>query len=238
MPLRLPLTRPRVTYVLMAIIAVVFVIEELSGGSTEPQVLADLGANYGPYVTRGQVWRLFTANFLHIGLLHLVFNAYALYVLGQEAEALYGRSRFIAIYLLSGISGALGSYAFTYGLSAGASTAVFGLIGTLIAFFVRNRRLFGSVGSSRLTNLLSVAALNIFLGLTNPMIDNWGHVGGFVGGLTLGWIWCPFYQIESLPDGSRRVVDRTSLRSEWIGLGLFAMLLIAAFFAARSLHVQ
>lgn len=237
-PLRLPLAQPRAVYVFLAIIAIVFVIEELSGGSQEPEVLVGLGANYGEYVTGGEYWRLITSNFLHIGLLHLLFNAYALYVLGQEAEALYGGSRFVVIFLLSGVSGSLASYAFTYGLSAGASTAIFGLIGTLIAFFVRNRQLFGVLGSSRLTNLLVVAAFNIIYGLSNPVIDNWGHLGGFAGGLTLGWLLCPFYQIVVTHDGVRRVIDRTSLRSEAIGVGLFVVLLVVAFAAALSAHAH
>lgn len=236
--LRLPLTKPRATYIFLAIIVVVFIIEELSGGSQTSRVLIGMGANYGPLVTAGDYWRLFTANFLHIGFLHIAFNGYALYILGQETEALFGTARFVVIFLLSALAGAIASYAFTYGLSAGASTGIFGLIGTLIAFFVRNRQLFGVLGSSRLTNLIVVAAFNIFYGLTTPFIDNWGHVGGFIAGLTLGWLLCPFYQIVVTQDGTRRVIDRTSLRSESIGVGLFGVLLIVAFVAALSMHTR
>jgi rhomboid protease GluP len=237
MPLRLPLSRPRVTYVLLAIIGIVFVIEELSGGSQNVQVLINLGGNSGELVSKGQYWRLFTANFLHIGLLHIAFNAYALYWLGQETEALYGPVRFIAIYLLSCLSGAIASFALTYPVvSAGASTGIFGLIGTLIAFFTRNRQVFGAMGRGRLNNLLFIGAINLMYGLSNPAIDMWGHVGGFIGGLTLGWLLCPYYQIEQLPDGSRRVLDLNSLRSEWIGVLLVCVLLIVAFVAALLVH--
>lgn len=235
-PLRLPLSRPRVVYGLMVIIGLVFIIEELSGGSQNSRVLVNLGANYAPRVSAGEYWRLFTANFLHIGFLHVALNGYALYVLGQEAEAIYGSARFLVIFLLAGLSGAIASFALTYGLSAGASTGIFGLIGTLIAFFVRNRKVFGSLGRTRLNNLLFVAAINVIYGLSVPAIDNWGHAGGLAGGLLLGWLLCPFYQIEFAPDGSRRVIDNNSLRNEWIGVGLVVVLMAVAFFAALSVR--
>jgi rhomboid protease GluP len=235
-PLRLPLTRPRVVYTVMAIIGLVFVIEELAGGSQNARVLINLGANYAPRVSAGEYWRLFTANFLHIGFLHVALNSYALYVLGQETEAIYGSARFLVIFLLAGLSGAIASFTLTYGLSAGASTGIFGLIGTLIAFFVRNRKVLGSLGRTRLNNLLLIAAINVFYGLSVPAIDNWGHVGGLVAGLLLGWLLCPFYQIELAPDGSHRVIDNNSLQHEWIGVGLVIVLMAVTFFAALSIH--
>jgi rhomboid protease GluP len=234
--LRLPLTHPRVVYALMVIIGLVFAVEELAGGSQNSRVLINLGANYAPRVSAGEYWRLFTANFLHIGVLHVALNGYALYVLGQEAEAIYGSARFLVIFLLAGLAGAIASFALTYSLSAGASTGIFGLIGTLIAFFVRNRQVFGPLGRTRLNNLLLVAAINVIYGLSVPAIDNWGHAGGLAGGLLLGWLLCPFYQIEFAPDGSRRVIDNNSLQNEWIGVGLVIILMAVAFFAALSIH--
>ncbi len=235
-PLR-PLSRPRLTYALLAIIGVVFVIEILAGGSENPRVLVELGANYGPLVSAGEYWRIFTANFLHIGLLHIAFNGYALYWLGRETEALYGPARFIVIYLLSCLAGAIASFAFTYaGVSAGASTGIFGLIGTMIAFYARNQKMLGAFGRSRLNNLLFIGAINLMFGLTNPSIDLWGHAGGFSGGLMLGWLLCPYYQIDPLPNGSRRVIDLNSLRAEWLGVLLVSVLLAVAFVAALSYH--
>jgi rhomboid protease GluP len=234
---RLPLYRPRVTYVMMAILVVVFVIETLAGGSEKTRVLINLGANVGPLVTTGEYWRIFTANFLHIGLMHIAFNLYALYIVGTEVEMFYGPWRFLVIYLLSALSGAIASYAFTYGVSAGASTAVFGLVGTLFAFFTRNRAVFGEMSRTRLTNLIVVIVINIFYGLSAGTIDNWGHIGGFVGGVILGWLLCPFYQIEARTDGQHHVVDRNSLRTEWIGVGLVVVLMVVAFWAAVQQHL-
>ena len=235
--LRLPTYRPRVTYVMMGLLIAVFVIETLAGGSEKTSVLIRLGANVGPLVTTGDYWRLFTANFLHIGLLHIAFNLYALYIVGTEVEMFYGPWRFLVIYLLSGLSGTVASYAFTYGLSAGASTAVFGLIGTLFAFFTRNREVFGEMSRTRLTNLVVVIAINVFYGLSVSAIDNWGHIGGFIGGFILGWLLCPFYQIEARSDGLRHVVDRNSLRMEWIGVVLVSVLMGVAFWAALQHHL-
>lgn len=235
--MRLPTYRPRVTYVMMAILVVVFVLETLAGGSESSRVLISLGANVGPLVTTGDVWRLFTANFLHIGLMHIVFNLYALYIVGTEVEMFYGPWRFLVIYLLSGLSGAIASYAFTYGLSAGASTSIFGLVGTLFAFFTRNRDVFGEMSRTRLTNLIIVIVINIFYGVSAGTVDNWGHIGGFIGGFVLGWLLCPFYQIEARSDGYHHVVDRNSLRAEWIGVGLVVVLMVVAFWAAQQQHI-
>jgi rhomboid protease GluP len=215
-PLRLPTYRPRMTYLFMGLIVVTYVVETLVGllagdginGSQDPFILVQLGANFARAVTAGQYWRLFTANFLHIGLLHIGF---------------YGPARFLVIYVLTGLSGAIMSYAFTYGLSAGASTALFGLVGTLVAFFVRNRSVFGEMGTSRLGNLAFIILINLMIGVApGSQVDNFGHIGGFIGGAILGWLLCPFYQVE--------------LQAEWLGVLLVCVLTVVAFWAAWHYH--
>lgn len=233
--LHLPTYRPRVTYVLLGIVVTIFAVQTLTGG--DESVLLEWGANMGPRVTLGEYWRLFTANFLHANLLHLAVNMYALYVIGTEVETFYGPQRFLTIYLIACLAGAICSYTFTYRVSVGASTGLFGLFSTLVAFFTRNRAVFGEMSRSRLSNLVFVIAINVFIGLSIPAIDNWGHLGGFVGGIILGWLLCPFYQIEARPDGSRHVVDRNSLRAEWLGVGLVVALMGVAFWAARHHHL-
>ena len=98
----LPVNKPIATWVLLGIIIAVFVLETLSGGSTDTEVLVRMGAKVTPLIAAGEYWRLFTSMFLHIGVMHLFFNGYALFVLGTELERLLGWQRFLAIYLLSG----------------------------------------------------------------------------------------------------------------------------------------
>lgn len=233
--LRIPTSRPRWVWLFLAINGVVWVLMTLSGGSENTFVLLRFGANYAPAVAQGELWRLLTANFLHIGIIHLMINSYALYALGPETEALFGSPRFAVIYLLSGLSGSVLSFGLIpeAAISAGASTSLFGLIGALLAFFVRNRRHFGSAGQQRAAHYVFIAAVNLLYGLSTPGIDNLGHIGGFLGGLMLGWMLCPFYTLE-VAGLERRVVDLNSLRSEWRGVLLFGILLIAGVIGGLS----
>ncbi len=217
----LPVFKPIATYVLLGIIAVVFVLETVSGGSTNTQVLVRMGAKVTPLIAEGEYWRLFTSMFLHIGVMHLFFNGYALFILGTELERLLGWQRFLAIYLLSGLYGSLASYAFSDSLSAGASGAVFGLIGALAAFFALHRQQLGTWGQRRLMNILFLIAINLFLGFTQPWIDNWAHMGGLVAGLALGWALAPRYEIAALPASTLQETsgsELTDLRPNTLGL--------------------
>jgi len=220
--LSLPIYRPVVTYVLLGLILLAFGAETLAGGSTETEVLIKLGAKYTPLIALGEYWRLFTAMFLHIGWMHLAFNAYALVAIGTDLERIVGWARFLVIYLLSGLFGSLASYAFSPHLSAGASGAIFGVIGALGAFFALYRERLGQWGRGRLGNILFLIAINLFFGFTNPGIDNYGHLGGLLSGAVLGLVLAPRYQ----PDATgARLVDRTSLRRAWPVLVLAAALL-------------
>jgi rhomboid protease GluP len=201
----LPLHRPVVTWILLAAILVVFGLETLAGGSTNTEVLVRLGAKVTPLIVAGEYWRLFTAMFLHIGVFHLFFNSYALFAIGTELERVFGPLRFTLVYVLSGLAGSLASYAFSYTLSAGASGAIFGVIGALAAFFLLHRERLGAWGRARLGNIAFLIALNLFLGFTRPGIDNLGHIGGLVGGLRLGWALAPRYRLDA---ARGTVIDR------------------------------
>lgn len=191
----LPTVKPRYVWVFLAINLVVFGVLTLAGGSENPVVLIVFGANFAPAVKAGEYWRLLTANFIHIGVVHLLLNTYALYIIGQEVETLYGHARFVVIYLLSGVSGAVASYWLTHGLSAGASTALFGSFGALGVFFYRNRHLLGEISHQQLLRMGLLLVINLLIGiLPGSRIDNWGHLGGLVGGAFLGWLLCPRYR--------------------------------------------
>jgi rhomboid protease GluP len=229
----LPLSRPIATWVLLGILVAVFLVETLLGGSTDTEVLIRLGAKVTPLIAAGEYWRLFTSMFLHIGLMHLAFNGYALFVLGTELERLYGSGRFLAIYLLSGLFGSLFSYTFSESLSAGASGAVFGLVGALAAFFTLQRKLLGDYGRKRLINIGIIVALNLFWGLSQPGIDNWAHMGGLISGAGLGWALAPRYELDPI---AVRVLDTNRLGRYWLALTLAVALLVGGTTLATRMH--
>jgi rhomboid protease GluP len=175
--------------VLTGINVAVFIGMELTGGSTSGRNLVRWGANYAPLIAQGEYWRLLTCAFLHIGLPHLLFNSFALLSFGRLAEAIFGHGRFLAIYLVSGITGALLSYFFIRGLSAGASGAIFGVATALAVFYYLNRPAFRVLGENPLSGIVVVLVINAVLGIVQPFIDNWGHAGGILGGAALAmWL--------------------------------------------------
>jgi rhomboid protease GluP len=150
------------------------------------QVLLDLGGKFGPLIDQGEVYRLVTSNFLHGGIIHLAFNMYALYSIGPQIEELYGRTKYICIYFLTGIgSSFLSYYMLPNTLSIGASGSIFGLLGVLLIFAVRNRN---SLNKGAIGNLVMVIGVNLYIGITLPNIDNYGHVGGLIVGIIMGII--------------------------------------------------
>lgn len=160
--------------------------------SPDPQVLVRWGANYGPLTAAGEWWRLFTCMFLHFGVLHVGLNMWALRDGGSVAERLLGNWTLLFIYLLSGIAGSSASLAWNPNAnSAGASGAVFGVYGALLAY-VLNRRNGVPLTVMREIRFALVMFLgySVIVGLTSTMIDNAAHGGGFVAGvigaLTLG----------------------------------------------------
>jgi membrane associated rhomboid family serine protease/Flp pilus assembly protein TadD len=152
------------------------------------QTLVSFGANFGPYTLSGDWWRLLTYMFLHGGILHIAFNMWCLWDLGALAESLYGRWTFAAIYLITGIAGGLASVGWNPGvLSVGASGAIFGLAGALIASFYLGEFSLPSVAiGGTLRSLLIFAGFNLFFGGMFGGIDNACHIGGLVSGLILG----------------------------------------------------
>ncbi len=194
---RLPLHKPRVVYVFLALIGLVFVAELALGGSQNHETLRRLGAQVNPLVAVGELWRLVAAMFLHIGLQHILFNGWALFSVGREVEAMYGSLWFTVIYLAAGLAGNIGYYWLGDSvLSAGASGAVFGLIGAEAAFFLTNRSLFGKLGSQRLGNLGVLIAINLVFGFTVPGINNIAHLGGLIMGFALGLLLAPRFAVE------------------------------------------
>lgn len=210
--------RAYATWLLLALNLLVWVAMELKGGSQNQGVLLAFGAMFGPLIASGEYWRLFTAMFLHVGAMHLIFNGLGLLIFGKLAERTFGLSRFVIIYLLAGLSGSVASYAFNdIAIGAGASGAIFGILGALAAFYLVRRDTLGKMGRQNLVGLLMIAAFNLILGFIVEGIDNWAHMGGLVGGFLLGLAFAPNYQ--TLSKGffgrSSRIVDTSSLAKRW-----------------------
>lgn len=186
---RINLSQIFVTLGILIVLLVVFLVEVFRGGSENLNVLMNMGAmNNLSVVIRHQWWRLFTAQFLHIGVMHLVSNAVIIYYMGQYMEPIMGHTRFLVTYLLAGVGGNLMSLAFSSdsGLSAGASTALFGLFGAMTAIGIRNFRnpMISYLGRQAFVLAIINLALDIFV----PGIDIWGHIGGLIVGFLLAII--------------------------------------------------
>ena len=173
--------QPIVTYIIMAICIILFILMELSGGSTNSQTLLKYGANLDVLVKNGEYYRLFTCIFLHIGIMHLLCNMYSLYIIGREVENLFGKIKYIIIFILSGIFGSIMSLAFTHNtISAGASGAIFGLLGALLYFGMHYRTY---LGEAIKRSIIPIIVVNLIIGFFAEGIDLAAHIGGLVGGV-------------------------------------------------------
>ena len=176
--------KPIITYAIMIICIILFIMMYIFGnGSESTNTLINFGANYDVLTKSGESYRLFTCMFLHIGIMHLICNMYSLYVIGKEVEGLFGKWKYLLIYLLSGICGSMLSLAFSYNtVSAGASGAIFGLLGALLYFGYYYRTYLGAVMRS---SIIPVILFNLVIGFLSSGIDNAAHIGGLVGGILI-----------------------------------------------------
>ncbi len=150
----------------------------------DPYTLIIFGAKYNPMIASGQYYRLLTAMFLHSDITHLLLNMYALNILGKNIEIVYGKFKFIIIFLVAGIFGSLGSFIFNDSISVGASGAIFGLFGAYLYLYFSRPYIFHR---KQLINLLTIIGINLMFGILVPNIDNWGHIWGLIGGFIISW---------------------------------------------------
>ncbi|HEX8231244.1 MAG TPA: rhomboid family intramembrane serine protease [Chloroflexia bacterium] len=247
--IRIPLERPFWATLLLGIMVVLFAIVTLLNGNLSilPFTLTDPISEWGAKVNEqvvleGQWWRLFTVMFLHNGLLHIVSNGYALYVIGNEVEGLFGKRRFLAIFFISGLAGSVASVAMSpFNIpGVGASGAIFGLIGALGVYFGLHRSLFGSRGNIQFWNIIFIVVINLGFGFSGILpIDNSAHLGGLIGGVLVGYILCPRYTLGEweLPN-VRGLVDVNRGRLPWIAAGVFTLLTVAIFLVLVILFTQ
>lgn len=181
-----------VTHFLLGVnVAIFLAMAYASGSITEafpPQISVHFGANYGPFTLTGQWWRLLTYMFLHGNLIHVAVNMWCLWNIGDLCESLYGRWSYMAIYLMTGAAGGVASVGWNPGVwSVGASGALFGLTGALIAsFYLGEFELSGISIRGVLASLLFFTAFSLYFGFVDSGIDNACHIGGLVCGLILG----------------------------------------------------
>jgi rhomboid protease GluP len=226
------------TYFLLAINIAVFgwmVLSGVSPSDPTPNQLLHFGATSADLILHGQWYRLFTATFVHVGLIHIATNMWCLWNLGLLGEPLLGPFGLVAVYLITGVAGNLLSLAFNVtwhdyvSVGAGASGAVFGIAGILIVLLSNKKLPIPLVELKRLRrSVIQFAVLNLVIGLgtvfTNIIrIDNFAHVGGFLSGLALG---VPL--VPRMTSGRTRYLAR----QKWtFGAAAFLLILFGYFIA-------
>lgn len=171
-----------ITYILITVNVLAYIVTAyLSGNFVDSNinVLVFLGAKVNYLIARGEYYRLITCMFLHGGIMHLLLNMFALYSLGPFIEKVYGKTRYLIIYFLSGIVSSVFSYMFSTAVSIGASGAIFGLLGAALIFAMKMK---DRIGRGFITNIVSVILINLFMGFSMSNVDNFGHLGGLIGG--------------------------------------------------------
>lgn len=184
---------PWITMAIIAINVIMYLITAYlsyiyAGGSifnSDTNVLVLLGAKVNSLIAQGEYFRLISCMFLHGGIVHLCVNMYSLYAIGPLVEKVYGKTKFIAIYFVSGICASIFSYVFSTSVSIGASGAIFGLLGAVLVFAIKSKE---KTGNEFIRSILSVIFINIFIGVTLPNIDNFAHGGGLFGGMIISYL--------------------------------------------------
>jgi len=210
--------------VMLGIIIVLWLLPEIAGlvtGQPYPQLALVLGGKWNERIAGGEYYRLLTAALFHTSLLHLGFNAYALYSLGRHVEDLLGTPRFVALYAISALGGSVASYLLNPAPAVGASGAIFGIVGALTVHAWQTRAVFGEGARQLLGSMLFIVLINLGLGLTTPSIDNTGHLGGLVAGVLGGSALLPRFRL--VPGYPTPVLIRDSLPGAWLAAGLLAL---------------
>ena len=211
--LAIPYSKPYATYTLIGLTIFVYLLQIAGQYIFNLDLATAFGFKVNDLIRQGQLWRLITPVFLHdpilpYGLLHIGFNMYALYLYGRGVEARFGHARFLLLYFLSAFAGNVLSFLLTPAPSLGASTAVFGVFAAEAVFIYQNRNLLQDRGRGALMNMLSLAAINLFMGFIVPGVDNFGHLGGILGGVLFAWFGGPQWKVEGLYPAMRLIDER------------------------------
>ncbi|MFP6569914.1 MAG: rhomboid family intramembrane serine protease [Dehalococcoidia bacterium] len=228
-------------WTVLVINVVYFLLLELAGGSENVEVLIKYGAKYGPDIADGDYWRLITPVFMHIGAFHLLANSISLLIFGGIVERSYGWRAFLALYLVAGVAGNVASYAAGPTVGAGASGAIFGMLGAFAVYLYLNRSLLGSSAPGSLGGLALIIIVNVSLGLTTTGVDNWAHLGGLISGTAIALRLSPranneiTYSLNRRLESTQAVVHQASMAT--IGTATvtaFAVLILITVLISRG----
>jgi len=217
--------RTWVTPTLIGLNVAVWLLNVVSGLSPISPKAVELlvwGGNHLP-LTLEQPWRLVTATLLHGGIIHLAFNMWALWNTGRLAERFYGNAQLALIYAVSGLAGSIASlfFAARVSVSVGASGAIFGVVGCLLAaIYTKAHRMPAGVVTAMRSSMLLFVGYSLFMGFVAGFIDNAAHVGGLIGGFAMGMILAEKFD----PDEYRRQrLPRAALALAVAGVALFGL---------------
>lgn len=205
--------KPIITYILVILNILIFILMYLFNSNE----IITLFANHRYYVRLGEFYRLITCAFLHADILHLLFNCYALYVIGSQVESFFGKTKYLIIYFGSAITASLLSICATNNFSLGASGAIFGLLGAILYFGYHYRIYLGNIIRSQ---IIPIIVLNLLLGFVVSGIDNAAHIGGLIGGILISMICGVKYKNNKI-DCVNGIIMTTILLSILIYLGIF-----------------
>lgn len=223
--------KPVLVWVILGVTVMFYIAQEVAKkviGFDFPFVL--LG-KFNEEILKGQLWRLFTPVLLHGGLLHLFANMYALVMLGRSNETIQGHLRFFLLYILAAFGGNVFSFVLGKYPSLGASTAAFGLLAAEAVFIWQNKLFFGKQARNHLLNIGLILLLNLGIGLSaGGTIDNWGHLGGLIGGFFFAFLAGVKWDIVMV-NGTPTIVDKREKRD----IVLATLLVFAAFAAIAAI---
>lgn len=173
---------PVITYTLIAInilVGILLYLYSTKSGTSYDQLLYDFGAKVNSKILTGEYFRFITPIFFHANVTHLLINCYSLYAVGVSVERIFGRFKFLTVYMIAGILGNIASFMFSPNWGVGASGAIFGLLGALLYFGLERPALFKKFFGY---NILVIIVINLGYGLSTSGIDNFAHIGGLIGG--------------------------------------------------------
>ncbi len=216
---------PLVTYVLLILTVLFFIAQQILERTYGIDILFAFLGKINKFIISGEFWRLLTPALLHSNLLHLMFNMYALSILGRQIEPFYGKGRFIMLYVIGAFGGNVLSFVLSGFNSLGSSTAIFALLAAEAVFLWQNREIFGKQSQGMLMNLAFVLVLNFFIGLSpGSNIDNWGHLGGLLAGFFFAYMAGPILVVRRNESGMH-LEDNRARQQVWLA----ALMVVIAF---------